>query len=272
MCAISKCSTTFCCRKIPHIPRSADSRWRNWELFRRAAKVFDFENYRFTVYEMDRRRIARLKIEKLPETAAAQRRPKEHPRARRRRNERAIHSAQQPGDVLAARSCGLASPLPAIWLILTMVFLLVHIVPGDPVQQMLGEDARAEDLNNLRHSLGLDQPLLTQYAHYLAGTRARRLGQLISFSEAPCFTLVLQRYPATLELALAAMLVCAAIAIPAGVAAARRRGRAARSRDWRAHVTRAFSAEFRAGPGADSYFLDWIRLACRFQGAEEFRI
>jgi len=59
--------------------------------------------------------------------------------------------------------------LPALWLILTMVFLLAHIVPGDPVQQMLGEGARAEDLQQLRHTLGLDLPLGVQYGRYLAG-------------------------------------------------------------------------------------------------------
>lgn len=116
--------------------------------------------------------------------------------------------------------------LPAIWLILTMVFLLVHIVPGDPVQQMLGEDARTEDLSTLRHSLGLDQPLLTQYGHYLGGLFRGDWGRSFRF-QTPVFTLVTQRYPATLELALAAMLVCTAIAIPAGVTAARRRGRTA---------------------------------------------
>src|ERR1039458_1065600 len=74
--------------------------------------------------------------------------------------------------------------LPAIWLILTMVFMLVHIVPGDPVQQMLGEDARAEDLNNLRHVLGLDQLLYTQYVHYMAGlVRGRKRGQPVSWVE-----------------------------------------------------------------------------------------
>ena len=61
--------------------------------------------------------------------------------------------------------------LPALWLIVTMVFMLAHIVPGDPVQQMLGEGARAEDLQQLRHSLGLDVPVLTQYRHYLDGYR-----------------------------------------------------------------------------------------------------
>ena len=115
--------------------------------------------------------------------------------------------------------------LPAIWLILTMVFMLVHIVPGDPVQQMLGEDARAEDLNNLRHALGLDQPILSQYAHYMTGLVRGDWGKSFHF-QSSVLTLVLHRYPATIELALTAMLVCAAIAIPAGVAAARNRGRA----------------------------------------------
>jgi peptide/nickel transport system permease protein len=119
----------------------------------------------------------------------------------------------------------LAVALPAIWLILTMVFLLVHIVPGDPVQQMLGEDARAEDLTNLRHTLGLDLPLHTQYAHYFEGLVRGNWGRSFHF-QLPVFSLVLQRYPATLQLAFCAMLVCAAIAIPAGVASAARRGRA----------------------------------------------
>ena len=114
--------------------------------------------------------------------------------------------------------------LPAIWLILTMVFMLVHIVPGDPVQQMLGEDARPEDLNNLRHVLGLDQPLHTQYFHYLSGLIRGDWGKSFHF-QSSVLTLVLHRYPATLELALVAMIVCAAIAIPAGVSAARNRGK-----------------------------------------------
>jgi ABC-type dipeptide/oligopeptide/nickel transport system permease component len=114
--------------------------------------------------------------------------------------------------------------LPAIWLILTMVFMLVHIVPGDPVQQMLGEDARAEDLNNLRHALGLDQPVHTQYFHYMSGLVRGDWGKSFHF-QSSVLALVLHRYPATLELALVAMLVCAAIAIPAGVSAARNRGR-----------------------------------------------
>jgi ABC-type dipeptide/oligopeptide/nickel transport system permease component len=116
--------------------------------------------------------------------------------------------------------------LPALWLIITMVFLLAHIVPGDPVQQMLGEGARAEDLEQLRHALGLDLPLPVQYGRYLAGVLRGNLGESFRFQQ-PVARVVLSHYPATLELAFIALLVCAAIGIPAGLAAAQRRGTAA---------------------------------------------
>jgi len=116
--------------------------------------------------------------------------------------------------------------LPALWLILTMVFLLIHIVPGDPVLQMLGQDARAEDLAQLRHSLGLDEPLGVQYARYFEGLARGDWGRSLRYS-APVRPIVLQRFPATLELSLAALAVCLAIAIPAGVFSARQRGSAA---------------------------------------------
>jgi ABC-type dipeptide/oligopeptide/nickel transport system permease component len=113
--------------------------------------------------------------------------------------------------------------LPALWLILTMVFLMIHIVPGDPVLQMLGQDARVEDLAQLRHSLGLDQPLGVQYVRYFEGLARGDWGHSIRYA-APVRPIVLQRFPATLELSLAALAVCLAIAIPAGVLSARRRG------------------------------------------------
>lgn len=114
----------------------------------------------------------------------------------------------------------------ALWLILTMVFFLIHLVPGDPVQQMLGEGARAEDLTALRTSLGLDQPIRAQYGRYLSGLVRGDLGQSFRFQQ-PVLSIVLDRFPATLELALATLLVSAAIGIPAGAWAAHRRGRAA---------------------------------------------
>jgi peptide/nickel transport system permease protein len=113
--------------------------------------------------------------------------------------------------------------LPALWLIVTMVFMLAHIVPGDPVAQMLGEGARAEDLDQLRHALGLDQPLGAQYTHYLGGFLHGDLGESFRFQQ-PVTQVILSRYPATLELAIVALAVCAAIGIPAGMWAAERRG------------------------------------------------
>jgi ABC-type dipeptide/oligopeptide/nickel transport system permease component len=115
--------------------------------------------------------------------------------------------------------------LPALWLVLTLVFLLIHIVPGDPVEQMLGEGAAPGQITDLRHSLGLDQPIGKQYAHYLLQLAHGDLGQSLKF-QAPVRGVIFERYPATLQLAFLALLVCAAIAIPAGVLAAHRRGKA----------------------------------------------
>lgn len=113
--------------------------------------------------------------------------------------------------------------VPALWLIVTMVFLLAHIVPGDPVQQMLGEGARLQDLQQLRRSLGLDEPIRVQYERYLLGVVRGNLGESFRFQQ-PVARVVLSHYPATLELAVFALLVCAAIGIPAGMFAAEYRG------------------------------------------------
>lgn len=113
--------------------------------------------------------------------------------------------------------------LPALWLVLTLVFLLIHIVPGDPVEQMLGEGAAPGEITALRHALGLDLPVQVQYAHYLRQLFHGDLGQSFKF-QAPVRRVIFERYPATLELAIVALLVCVAIGIPAGVLAAHRRG------------------------------------------------
>jgi len=113
--------------------------------------------------------------------------------------------------------------LPALWLVLTLVFLMIHIVPGDPVEQMLGEGAAPGQLTQLRHVLGLDLPLHIQYGHYLWQLGRGDLGQSFKF-QAPVRQIIFERYPATLQLAFLALVVCAAIAIPAGMLAAYRRG------------------------------------------------
>ena len=116
--------------------------------------------------------------------------------------------------------------LPALWFALTLVFLLVHIVPGDPVEQMLGEGAAPGEVAQLRHTLGLDLSLHVQYGRYLRQLVRGDLGQSFKF-QAPVRRVIFERYPATLELALLALVVCAAIGIPSGVFAAQRRGSAA---------------------------------------------
>jgi ABC-type dipeptide/oligopeptide/nickel transport system permease component len=116
--------------------------------------------------------------------------------------------------------------LPALWLVLTLVFLMIHIVPGDPVEQMLGEGAAPGQVVQLRHLLGLDLPLHLQYSHYLWQLAKGDLGQSFKF-QAPVRRIIFERYPATLQLAFLALVVCAVIAISAGMLAANRRGQAA---------------------------------------------
>ena len=77
-------------------------------------------------------------------------------------------------------------------LILTMIFAFIHLVPGDPVEQMLGVDAQAADVQRLRHDLGLDLPLMTQYGHYLSGLARGNWGQSYRFRE-PVFRLIFER-------------------------------------------------------------------------------
>ena len=114
--------------------------------------------------------------------------------------------------------------LPVLWLVVTVVFLLIHIVPGDPIVQMLGEGATAADIAGLRHAYGLDAPLSEQYLHYWRGIAHADLGQSLRLHDS-VLHLVLQRYPYTLALTVAAMLIGIGLAIPAGVVSARRRDR-----------------------------------------------
>jgi peptide/nickel transport system permease protein len=111
-----------------------------------------------------------------------------------------------------------------IWLVVSVVFLLIHLVPGDPILQMLGEGAPAADIAATRHLYGLDVPLGTQYLHYWEGVLHGDLGPSLRFNQSVT-SLILHRYPYTLQLTLAALLVAILISIPAGVRSAQRRGR-----------------------------------------------
>ena len=119
----------------------------------------------------------------------------------------------------------LAFTLPVLWLVVSIVFLLIHIVPGDPIQQMLGEGARPADIAALRHAYGLDQPLGTQYIRYWRGVLHGDLGRSIRLNDSVTH-LVLTRYPFTVELTAAALLLAMLVAIPAGISAALHRGQA----------------------------------------------
>ncbi|MCI0423609.1 MAG: ABC transporter permease [Acidobacteria bacterium] len=105
--------------------------------------------------------------------------------------------------------------------VVTLVFSFIHLVPGDPVQIMLGEGAQAADVEQLRRKLGLDQPVLAQYVRYVKDLLRGDLGTSFRFGE-PVIGIILSRYPATLQLASLSLLFGALLAIPAGVLAATR--------------------------------------------------
>jgi len=117
----------------------------------------------------------------------------------------------------------LALTIPVLLGVATLVFLLIHMVPGDPAQAMLGEGASPQDVTALRARLGLDLPLHVQYGHFLMALVRGDLGTSLRTGE-PVARSITDRMPATAELALAAMLVALLIAVPLGVAAAVWRG------------------------------------------------
>lgn len=114
--------------------------------------------------------------------------------------------------------------VPVLWIVLSTVFLLIHLVPGDPVVQMLGEGASAADIAALRHAYGFDAPLAVQYGHYLRGVAHADLGQSLRLRDS-VLHLIAQRYPYTLALSAAALVLGLALAIPAGIWSAVHRNR-----------------------------------------------
>src|SRR3954469_2829968 len=109
--------------------------------------------------------------------------------------------------------------IPVLLGVATLVFALIHLVPGDPAQAMLGESASQSEVARLRESLGLDRPLLAQYKTYLAGLRRGDLGKSFRFGT-PVTEEIRRRLPQTAILALCAMTVAIAFAIPLGIIAA----------------------------------------------------
>ena len=123
--------------------------------------------------------------------------------------------------LLASR---LVYTLPVLWLVVSVVFLLIHLVPGDPIQAMLGEGAASADIEAARHAYGLDQPIGKQYLQYWNGVLHGRLGQSIRLNQ-DVGRVIWDRYPYTLRLTVAALAVALLLSIPAGVRSAQRRDR-----------------------------------------------
>lgn len=152
--------------------------------------------------------------------------------------------------------------------ILTLVFSLIHMIPGDPAVQIAGENARPEDIQQVRKQLGLDQPLWSQYVHYITrlahgdfGT-SFRTGTSVSKE-------IFARYPATIELALGAMLIALVVAFPLGMISAIYRN------SWIDNVARFFAL---LGVSMPSFFfgplliiafaikLNWFPVSGRDEG------
>jgi len=106
--------------------------------------------------------------------------------------------------------------------VITLIFFLIHLVPGDPVQAMLGETATPTDLEALRQALGLNEPLFTQWWLYMSNLFQGDLGNSL-YSKEPIVDILIERFPATLELAGAGLLVAILLALPLGSIAALRK-------------------------------------------------
>jgi peptide/nickel transport system permease protein len=112
--------------------------------------------------------------------------------------------------------------VPVLLGISFLVFLLMHLAPGDPVTLLLGDDATPADVARVRSEWGLDQPLLVQYWQFISRAMVGDFGRSIKFGE-PVTKLVFERLPATIELATTSLLVAILISIPIGVYSAMKR-------------------------------------------------
>ena len=109
--------------------------------------------------------------------------------------------------------------IPITFGILTLVFSLIHLIPGDPARQIAGPDAQEQDVQSVRKALGLDQPLWTQYISYLSHVVRGDFGRSFQTNELVSKQ-IRERYPATIQLAFGAMFVALLVAFPLGIVSA----------------------------------------------------
>ena len=131
--------------------------------------------------------------------------------------------------------------ISVIFGVLLLTFLLIHLVPGDPVEVMLGESASVADRDALRVNLGLNQPLFSQFGSYLNKLAHGDFGQSIH-SKTPIIDMLKTHYPATLKLAFLSLLIGLTIGIPLGVYAALKAGH------WQDMMVTIVSVRFSAMP------------------------
>jgi peptide/nickel transport system permease protein len=115
--------------------------------------------------------------------------------------------------------------LPVVWAVVTLVFLLIHIVPGDPVRNALGDNATETQVRELKQKLGLDLSLSEQYMNYWRGVLGGDLGVSLVNPSDRVLEKIVNRYPATIELALAGFTFAILVAIPLGVTAGTNQGK-----------------------------------------------
>ena len=106
--------------------------------------------------------------------------------------------------------------IPVVVLISLLVFLLIHAAPGDPADLLLSDEASPEDIADARRRWGLDRPIYVQYLSFLSNIASGDLGMSFRYAD-PVIGLIGERLPATIELAVASMLIAIAIGIPLGV-------------------------------------------------------
>ena len=155
--------------------------------------------------------------------------------------------------------------IPTALGVATVVFLLIHLIPGDPIEVMLGETATIADRETLRAGLGLDRPLFEQYADYMAGLLRNDLGTSIH-SGRQVSAILLERLPATLELSLVALAFAVAISIPLGLVSAKRAGHAVDRASMVASLAAVALPNFWLGPLLVMLFsieLGWLPVSGR---------
>jgi ABC-type dipeptide/oligopeptide/nickel transport system permease component len=149
--------------------------------------------------------------------------------------------------------------IPVIFGVLLLTFVLVHSIPGDPVEVMLGESATSADREVLRHNLGLDKPLTIQFFQYVAKVAQGDLGVSIH-SKKPIVDLLAERLPATMKLAALALMIAISIGVPLGIVAALKVDRWADNLATVLSLTISAMPHFWLGPLLMMVFALWLGL------------